>query len=228
MTAQFEFSRRQKAEIIKELGTDRGISHLEGFIQEYRQKCRNKITPAEIRSQLRDTLKLARRLRRQIASLSRVTKSHAEWVVDPLLAYESYTDALLAYRFPGPLKRGRLRGIPTTQLIQATATLWEEVRGKRPGRGRGPFTRLIGKMLRYSGVPGARTSYIEELVVDALPVRLSLPVAGPKYPFTPLEEFDDLSPLNRAAESYFMRVDMVIRGEPTLTLFASPDGGENP
>ena len=226
MSTPFTFSHRQRLEIVKELGGERGVVSLEGLVQRYREQCAARVPPATIRDQLKETHAHARRLQRTVRRLARLTQGQAEWLLEPLEAYESYAAALLKYRFPRRLRPGRQPHIAEIQLVQAAASLWETVRGRAPGRGRGPFSRLVGKLLRYSEVPGARTSYPEELVAEALPARLSIGMRGPGCPFRPLGEEEGLSAAQRAAERFFQRVDFVVRGKPTLTVFPSGKGGK--
>lgn len=228
MSGQFEFSPRQRAEVIKEFRSEKGIVSLARIVQDYRDARRQRVPPATIRDALEDTLVQARKLRRAVSRLARTATADAAWIIDPLDTCISYADALLKYRYPARLRPGRLPHVPEIQLVQATAALWAAVHHVQPGRGHGPFSRLIAKLLRYSGVPGARSKYVEELVAEALPARLRVDMAGPDYPFTPLGEEDSLTPLQQAAEDLFRRVDHVARGNPKLTVFMPCATGEKP
>lgn len=223
MPETFKFSPRQRTEIIKELGNEKWLRYLEEAVEDYRRRCQNRVAPAEIRDRLKDTLRLAGKLRHGVLALEQLSGASADWITEPLQEYQTNARALLDFRFKDRLKQGRLPHIPEVQMIQATAEAWRAIHGKPPGRGRGPFSRLVGKMLRYSGVPGAPTKYPEELVEEAVPFRLSLRAVGPEYPFDIWEPGEDLPPMKRAAKTLFSRIDFVSRGAPTISLIVQTD-----
>lgn len=225
MDQPFRFDKKQRSEAIKAFGSEKGINALEGIVQRYRNDCENQLAQGEIRDHLRDMRKHARALLRSTAFLSKKVGADAEWLTAPLKECEQYADKLLQYRFARHLKGGRPRHVAEAHLVQATSALWQAVHRKLPGRGRGPFRRLVVLMFRASGVLGAPTKYPEEIIAEVVPFRLELAIVGDDYPFASLEERDSLPALTRSAQFFFIRVLMAADGSARTTVISS-GGGE--
>lgn len=227
MTAEFQFSQEQRVAIAELLGTEKGIRNLEKDVRDYIYETAQRISPSEIRDLLKDAQKHSRGLIKAINALSRRHKASSSWLLEPLVECEHYATALLKYRFSRRLKPGRLPHIPEIHLVQRVALIWEDVTGKVPGRGRGPFATLIGLLFEYSGVHVNPQQYPEELVAEALPAGLSIGIVGKDYPFTLLEDSIDLPSPKREAEDFFSMVLWVANGSPTAFTMQSKPKGEN-
>lgn len=227
MSETFKFSPRQRAEIVKELGTSLGINCLEDMVEEYRAACMSRPSLAEVRDRLRDVRKYSRSLRRLIQILAKDGQVPADWILGPLIECESYADRVLKYRFARPLKRGRKHHRAEVELAQGMAALWDNIHGCLPGKGRGPFSRLVGKVLRYAAVPGGRTTYPEELVAEVIPHRTVLRSWDGEYPFIPISEKGPIPPLKRAADTFFQKALAAAEPPPKIYAFVPRKGGDN-
>lgn len=226
MSEAFRFSPRQRTEVAKELGTSAGLTCLEGMIEEYRVACRSRPTLAEIRDRLKNARKYSRLLRRTLQALAKDAQVSAEWILEPLGECESYADRVLKYRFARPLKRGRAHHQAEAELVQGMAAMWYHIYGHEPGKGRGPFSRLVGKALKYADVPGGRTRCPEELVAEVIPHRMTLHSWDGEYPFIPIADAGPVPPLKRAADTFFQEALAAAEPRPRIYAFVPRKGGE--
>ncbi|MBU2503065.1 hypothetical protein KJ682_17165 [bacterium] len=226
MSDEFQFTPAQRREIVKLLPNNLVVPNLEADVAVYRTECANRIPPSEIRDYLDSVKKHAKALRKAITFLSKGHRGPNEWLIDPVREAEHYADALLKYRFSYKLKGGRLPHTPEIHLVQKVALIWEQIHGKPPGRGRGPFSKLIGRLLKYSGVEGAPTKYPHEVVAEALPPNLPIGAIGDGYPFAPIDPSFELPPLKRKAEDFFSGVLWVTNGSPTAFAITREKGGK--
>lgn len=226
MAAKFKFTQQQRAAVVKELGTESGVAELEKVVEDFKRECASQMTRAEIADHLRSMKKSCRELRRSINALSKGNPHSASWILDPVNECERCAAGLYKYHYTGPLKRGRMHNTAKTHLVHVVAMYWEQIVGKKPGLGRGPFSRLIGKLLQYSAVKGASMKYPDELVRESLPPSLSLGICGPDYPFAFLCDQHTLPPLAISAEQFFGHVMWVSNGSPMAFVMQSTTTGK--
>lgn len=227
MAAKFKFTPQQRAAIAKELGTEVGVAALEGAVEDFRIECANQMTRAEIAEHLRIIKRSCREMRRSIKALSKGNRFSADWILDPVTECERCASGMYKYKFAGPLKRGRMHNTAKTHLVHVAAMYWEQIVGKKPGLGRGPFSRLIGKLLQFSAVNGASMKYPDELVRESLPPEISVEICRQDYPFASIRDQHLLPPLALSAERFFGHVMWVSNGSPTAFATVSTPAGKN-
>jgi len=226
MDTSFHFTPRQRAEIVKVLGTDRAVPSLEQAVDVFRTECATQMTLAQMADHLLQIQKSSRVLQRSLKALAKGNRYSADWILEPLSTCEHYASALHEYRFAGRLKTGRSHHTAKIKLVQRVALYWVSIRGKAPGRGRGPFSRLVGKLLRYSEVKGAVVKYPDELVREALPQSVSVALCGPDYPFAPLLDQRNLPPMTLKAEQFFWHILWLAEGSHGFHALASKSTGK--
>ncbi len=227
MINKFQFTKDQKEVIVQILRTETGLSHLEDIVNDYINDSKSKTPTSELRHHLKEVKKYSTALKRSIEALSKGHSASNEWILDPVIECEQYAAALLKYRFSRNLRRGRPPHIAEIHLVQQTALAWEQITGKKPGRGRGPFSNLISYLFSFSEIEGAPTEYPEELVQEALPASVSVKMLSKDYPFSPLDPDVLLPPLKAAAEKFFTKVLWLADGRLIAFTVASKNGGEN-